>query len=295
VTTRVRLLAPAKLNLALHVGPRRSDGYHELDTLFQAIDLADELEVRAAGTGIELTVEGEDAGPAADNLVVRAARAFFAVADMDRATGVRARLVKRIPVGAGLGGGSSDAAAMLRALDRIFPDRLDPLGLAELAAAIGSDVPFFLGDSTLARGLGRGERLELITPLPRAPGLVVMPDAHILTADAYAALDRSREGDGAMSRPRWKVPKRWEDVAAAAANDFQEVIAAQVPEVARALAALVESAPRFALLSGSGAAVFALYATEADTDRAREQVEGARVGRVFRVRTLTSWPWPRSP
>jgi 4-diphosphocytidyl-2-C-methyl-D-erythritol kinase len=87
MSTRVKLYAPAKVNLALAVGPRRADGYHDLDTLFQGIDLADQLEVRAAGKGIDLTVEGADVGPPADNLVVRAARAFFAVADMDKGTG----------------------------------------------------------------------------------------------------------------------------------------------------------------------------------------------------------------
>jgi 4-diphosphocytidyl-2-C-methyl-D-erythritol kinase len=286
-----RFRAPAKINLALQIGPRRADGYHDLDTLFQGIDLADELEVRAGGKGIALTVEGEDAGPPADNLVVRAARAFIAVADMDRETGIRVKLTKRIPSGAGLGGGSSDAAAMLRALDHLFPDRVDPIELSELAAAIGSDVPFFLGGSPLARGLGRGERLELQSPLPKASGLLVMPPVTVATAEAYAALDRSRAKVRAPAQTsRWKVPRRWEEVATGATNDFQDVIAAQFPDVGRALEALGKTGPMCALLSGSGAACFALYRSKEEVERATPFVEAARVGRVYRFHTLTDWP-----
>jgi 4-diphosphocytidyl-2-C-methyl-D-erythritol kinase len=291
VSARARVKAPAKVNLALQVGIRRADGYHDVDTLFQGIDLADELDVRATGKGIDLTVEGEDAGPPADNLVVRAARAFFAVADMDKGTGLRVKLTKRVPVGAGLGGGSSDAAAMLRALDEIFPDRVDPMEFSDLAAAVGSDVPFFMGDSPLARGLGRGERLELLTPLPAVPGVVVMPDVKVATAEAYAALDQFRaKRRPARETPAWKVPRKWEDVAARARNDFQEVIEATHPAVGRALIVLEQTEPMLALLSGSGAACFALFTSDEAADRAFKALERARIGRVYRVRTLTSWP-----
>jgi len=287
----VRVLAPAKVNLLLRVGARRADGYHELDTLFQAIDLADELEVAAVpGAGMALEVEGE-AGPDADNLALRAARAFLSAAGMGpQAQGVRLRLVKRVPVGAGLGGGSSDAAAALRALDHLFPGVLDGERLARIAEGLGSDVPFFLGSSPLARGRCRGERLEPLPPLPVAAGVVVMPPARVSTTAAYAALDRWRgEGGGPAGGGEPITPDGWSALGAAV-NDFEEVIAAELPAVARALAALRRTDPLLALLSGSGAACFAIHASAGRAERAAASAEMAEVGRACRFRTLSAWP-----
>ncbi len=156
------VLAPAKLNLSLEVLRRRPDGYHELCTLFQAIDLCDELTVEPAD-GLTLTVEG-DAPPGEENLVLRAAHMLLPYAG---GRGAHLRLRKRIPSGAGLGGGSSDAAAALLALDRLWRTGLEPPGLAEMARTLGADVPFFLHGGT-ALGTGRGDEIK---PLPDVSSL----------------------------------------------------------------------------------------------------------------------------
>ena len=301
----LRVTARAKVNLALRVGPRRPDGYHEIDTLLQAIELADELEVRRLSRtgGIEFVVEGEDAGPDSDNLVLRAARAFLDAAGLEPDDpGLGIRLIKRVPVGAGLGGGSSDAAAMLRALDRLFPDALSPARLSQVAARLGSDVRFFLCASPLARARGRGERLEVLPSLPPRGGLVVMPSVSMPTALAYARLDRHRAavsgGASASSDAAadplggaapWARPVDWEDVAAGAVNDFQEVVAAHLSDVRESLDALRGTGPLFALLSGSGAASFAIYRREEEAAEAAQQVAGALDARVYRMRTLSAW------
>ncbi len=284
--------APAKVNLALRVGGRRADGYHELDTLFQAVDLHDELEVSRGGEGIELVVEGEDAGPVADNLVMGAARAFLVAAGpVAEGAGLHVRLHKRIPAGAGLGGGSSDAAATLRALDRLFPGAVDSTRLKELAASLGSDVPFFLGASPLARGRGRGERLEPSNPLPPVTGLVMMPPVTMQTARAYAILDRRRELTAeAAPSGGLNVPESWEAVARDAVNDFEEAVAEDLDEVGRALGALRATGSLISLLAGSGSACFALYRSEKEAEDAANVVGRALPCRLFRVRTLTAWP-----
>ena len=301
----VRVTAPAKVNLALSVGARRPDGYHEIDTLLQAIDLADELEVcqLSGSEGVTLAVEGEYTGPDRDNLVVRAAREFLDAAGLGRdALGLSFRLIKRIPVGAGLGGGSSDAAAALRALDRLFPAVLSRARLSQLAAQLGSDVPFFLCASPLAWARGRGERLEALPTLPPRSGLVVMPPVSMPTALAYSRLEwqRSQAGEGASSAPdaaggglRGAAPRAgpvdWKDVAAGAVNDFQQTVAWEVPLVRACLDALGRTGPELALLSGSGASSFAIYRREEEAAEAGERLRAALDARVFRVRTLAAW------
>ena len=304
----LRVTARAKVNLVLSVGPRRPDGYHEIDTLIQAIDLADELEVRwmPGRRGIDLVVEGESAGPAQDNLVLRAARAFLDAAGLGPDTvGLKIRLTKRVPAGAGLGGGSSDAAATLRALVRLFPDVLSQARLSGLAAELGSDVPFFLCSSPLARARGRGERLDPLPSLPPRSGLVVMSSASMPTALAYSQLDRQRlaegqEADcpsGAAAGPLggaspWAGPTDWTDVAERATNDFEEVVATHLPCVRENLDALRSTGPALALLSGSGASSFAIYRREEEAAGAFARLAGTLDGRVLRIRTLSAWMAP---
>ena len=152
----MRLEAPAKVNLLLRVLGLRADGFHDLDTLFQAVGLCDEVVVALSGGGIELAVEGPDVGPVEENLAYRAAKAFLDAEGAAARVGVDILLRKRIPAGAGLGGGSSDAAAVLRCLDALRARPFPRSKLVRIGAALGSDVPFFLGDGALARGRGRG-------------------------------------------------------------------------------------------------------------------------------------------
>ncbi|HEX7048718.1 MAG TPA: 4-(cytidine 5'-diphospho)-2-C-methyl-D-erythritol kinase [Longimicrobiales bacterium] len=300
--TAVRLAAPAKVNLRLRVLAREASGYHQLETLFCALTLADELAVERAGTGIRLEVEGAALGPPEANLAHRAARAFF---DAARITpGVRIRLVKNVPAGAGLGGGSSDAAATLRALNALHGTPLAHEELLRLGTALGSDVPFFLCGSALALAWGRGERLLALPALPPAPVLIAMPPFEISTADAYRALDDSTQLGGggghgahgprapACAEPAVLRPElfaTWEAVAAAAVNDFERPTFQRFPELARAKDTLARAGAAPALLAGSGAALFGIFADARVRDGAAAAL--ARLLPDLRlIRTATAGP-----
>ncbi len=173
--TAVRLPAHAKLNLFLRVLAREADGYHGLETVFCLVDLADELRAeRREARGVTIEVQGADVGPAADNLAVRAAAAVLA-ATGDR-FGVHLTLTKRIPVRAGLGGGSSDAAAALLAVNRLAGGAIPRHELLQFAAKLGSDVPFFVAGAPLALAWSHGDRLMRLPALPSAPALLLVPD-----------------------------------------------------------------------------------------------------------------------
>lgn len=280
--------APAKVNLILRVLAREESGYHQIETLFCALDLADTLELRPGGAGIRLEVEGAELGPVEDNLVVRAARAF------ERATGRRVhvsiRLRKEIPAGAGLGGGSSDAAATLDALNEMHGRPLDDAALVDLAAELGSDVAFFLCRSPLALAWGRGERLLPLPPLPRAPVLVVVPGFAIPTPDAYRDLAayraETRARAGAAVIPPGALAS-WDEVARAATNDFEPPTFRRFPELAGLKDLLLEAGARIALLSGSGSALFGIFADEKQRDDAAASLE-ARAGGLRLIRTATA-------
>jgi 4-diphosphocytidyl-2-C-methyl-D-erythritol kinase len=295
VTKRARLLAPAKINLRLRVLGKRPDGYHDIDTLFQAIDLSDDLSVKLAGSGIHLDVDGPDLGPQHENLAYRAAERLSSTVGFDG--GVRIRLTKRIPAGAGLGGGSSDGAAVLRCLAALLDiDAATDARVTSVAAELGSDVPFFLGGSPLAHGTGRGEVLEPMRPLPSSDLVLISPPVHVSTADAYRALSAERRSRGLEAAPTprgaQEAPRVWEDVAREACNDFQPVIAEINPEITRAVEFLEESGARWAMMSGSGSSVFGLFDSRKSAARAVKSL-AATLGWPCRAqRTLESMPAP---
>jgi 4-diphosphocytidyl-2-C-methyl-D-erythritol kinase len=266
----VQVQAPAKVNLWLRVGPRRASGYHDLDTLFAALELADTVTLRRAhgGTGVRLRTTFEppletlpDLGPPEENLVARAAAAFGQRAGMD--PDLEIELTKRIPAGGGLGGGSSDGAATLRALARLFPDALEAGDIHAAAAELGSDVPFFAADLDLARGQGRGTDLTPLPPLPPRPVLVALPGIHVPTARAYAWLAESR-AHGAMPPPadltdRSPGPLSWDRVGDLAHNDFEPVLFARYPRLRAIRDTIRKHGARIALLAGSGSALFGVF------------------------------------
>ncbi|MFW5947695.1 MAG: 4-(cytidine 5'-diphospho)-2-C-methyl-D-erythritol kinase [Gemmatimonadota bacterium] len=265
---RITIAAPAKVNLRLRVGPREASGFHAIDTIFCALRLADTVMVWP-DVGPEPTLETAHArpltgpptmGPPESNLAVRAARAYLERAGLAAAPGIR--LVKRIPAGAGLGGGSSDAAAVLRALDRLHPGNVAPGDLRQLAMSLGSDVPFFLEGAPCAHGVGRGERLRGLSPLPERAVVVAIPGLSIRTRDAYAWLDEDR---GETEAPVPEPPIEdlaWDDVAGMAVNDFEGPIFRRYPRLRAVRDRLRKAGARPALLAGSGATVFGVYETE---------------------------------
>jgi 4-diphosphocytidyl-2-C-methyl-D-erythritol kinase len=237
--------APGKLNLFLHVLERRADGYHELQTAFRLIDRADRVGV-AARDDAKITFEGPFGE---DNLCVRAARLLKAEA---RSTvGCHISLEKNLPVGAGLGGGSSDAATVLLVLNKLWGSGLSRERLLQLALALGADVPFFIyGRNALGEGIG--ERLQ---PLDVRPAwyLVVTPQVSVSTRETFQSALTHR------SKPL-KIPPFF---SGQGANDLESAVVARYPEVAASLAWLRQQRPQ-ARMTGSGACVFAEFETEAE-------------------------------
>src|SRR5258705_652405 len=197
MTSAVRIAAHAKINLFLRILARDGSGYHQIETAFALVDLADDLEVRRIDSGVTLEVEGPDLGPVADNLAVRAARAVLEATG--NKFGVALQLRKRIPVRAGLGGGSSDAAAALHAVNALAGNAVPRAEVLQLATRLGADVAFFASGAPAAVAWGRGERLFQLPPLPAAPALVAVPPIGIATPDAYRWWDEVH----GTPEPRW--------------------------------------------------------------------------------------------
>ncbi len=274
----MKVNARAKLNLHLRVLAREESGYHQLETVFCRLDLADELEVDRAKSGIRLEVEGPDLGPVEENLVMRAARAFFQRTEIKG--GARVHLVKRIPAGGGLGGGSSDAASTLLALNRLHDHPLHNGELLELAVELGADVPFFAADTPVALAWGRGERLLALDALPRTHVLLAVPPFAVSTAEAYAALDSLSDWSPAAPPPapllhHVAAYRTWTTLAPGATNDFEPVIFARHPQLPALKQALHAHGAFLSLMSGSGSTVFGLFRTPAALHAAHEDLRVA--------------------
>lgn len=262
---RERTRAPAKVNLRLRVHERQPSGYHRIETLFCALELSDEITIDVAeGRNVLLEVDGPDLGPAEENLAVRAASGFLERAGLTRQVAIRLR--KRVPAGGGLGGGSSDAAAVLRTLDSLFPGTVHRAMLRDLAAALGSDVPFFLAGDLLAAGSGRGEILTPLPPLPSVPVLLALPPFPVATDAAYRWLDEDRAGGDrtavSADRDDASAPGSWAEAARQAVNDFEAPVFRRYPELGVIRDSLREAGASLALLSGTGSTVFGVFADE---------------------------------
>ena len=290
--------APAKVNLVLRVLAREESGYHQLETVFQALELADRvaLELRA-DDGVELEVAGVDPGelgPDQENLTVRAARAFLEAVGKESGAepaspGVSIHLEKRIPHGAGLGGGSSDAAAVLRGMNQLHGGPLDQDELLRIGGALGADVPFFLTGASRALAWNRGDRLLPLPPLPAREVLIAVPRVGMATPEAYRRLAAQREEEGATVAASGilKAAVSWQQVAEQAVNDFEAAVLAVRSEVRTLRNALVDTGAEPVLLAGSGSAVFGLFGEVGKADRVAGEVEGDFPGtRVVRTRTL---------
>ncbi|MEN8194988.1 MAG: 4-(cytidine 5'-diphospho)-2-C-methyl-D-erythritol kinase [Pseudomonadota bacterium] len=258
----LRLAAPAKVNLYLHVTGRRADGYHLLDSLIAFTALSDQLELGPAD-GMRLTVEGafaDNAGPLDDNLVLRAARALADVAKVDK--GMAGRLVKNIPAAAGLGGGSADAAAALRGLMRLWDIPRDTVDLPTLALELGADIPVCLAAGSSFVG-GVGEQIEAAPALPETGILLVNPGVALATPSVFAGRRGGFSPPGRFSEspPNAKVLA---GLLGERDNDLTEAAIRLAPVIADVLAAL-ESAPgcHLARMTGSGATCFGLFDDEA--------------------------------
>ena len=286
--TALHASCPAKVNLALRVVGRRPDGYHEIITLFQAVDLWDTLRAELAET-LTLTVEGDAVESGEANLVVRAARLLQAECAEARGCGARLRLTKGIPAGAGLGGGSSDAAGALLLLTRLWGLTLRPSDLEPLAARLGSDVPFFLVGGT-ALGRGRGERVDRLPALPERPLVLGSPPFGLATPEVYATLRSPLTvGTADVTVPPLFVKFAEGNDFALARNDLEVAVFQLRAELATFRDSLSQMGADLALVSGSGSTVFGLFRAGTDVTSIASDMRGKFPGWAVRgSRTVDS-------
>ena len=279
-TRQARVRALAKINLELLVLGKRRDGYYELRTIFQTISLSDTPDI-AFTPGRKTAIELEDPLQIADNLVTRAARMTM---DAMRATGrVQMRLKKRIPMGAGLGGGSSDAAAVLLALPALAGRPLDLRKLSHIGSQLGSDVPFFLLGGA-AVGIGRGTELFPVPDGPARQGLLVAPGTHVNTAKAYRDLSPHLTTEAQENKIFSFQSRVWErGVAASPINDFETVVFQQHRGLAGLKRRLLRAGASVAMMTGSGSALFGLFPNRNDIAAGMESLSGENVFRISLV------------
>ncbi|HET7549659.1 MAG TPA: 4-(cytidine 5'-diphospho)-2-C-methyl-D-erythritol kinase [Gemmatimonadaceae bacterium] len=306
MTARVaRVTAHAKVNLILRVLAREASGFHTLETLFARLALGDLVTVRITDADRSVNCDVAVPGAPEHNLAYRAAQAF---ADSTGWPGGFAiEIEKRIPIGGGLGGGSADAGAVLRALSALSPEPVREAQLLEIAATLGSDVPYLTTAAPLALAWSRGERMLALPPLPEREVALILPAFTVSTAAAYSWLAASRAGGNAPPAGDVRAEERtgahpasrrsspaspqllsladlatWRSVASLATNDFEPVVSARHPDIATSLSSLRAAGATITLMSGSGSTVFGVFVAHPD---ALPIPAGAR---VLHTRTLTS-------
>lgn len=298
MTLTAQTPAHAKVNLRLRVFSRDEGGYHTLETIFLRLDLHDTVEVAECDRGISIAVEGDAVegvpeGP--DNLCWRAAEALQGA--VGERAGLLIRLHKSIPAGTGLGGGSADAAAVLRLLNQRARRPLSEAELLRLGGRLGSDIPFGLLGVPMALGWERGRRLLPLQPPPPRPGLVLIPRLHVATREAYTWLREHRGldpcagsdattageergvGSEAGALPGAKRVTEWETLARLAHNDFEGPLFARHPELGDCRRALRESGALVAQVTGSGAALFGVFGDPSARTEAADRMRQSGFGR----------------
>ena len=273
------LKAPAKINLWLEVLRKRSDGYHDLSTLMIPLDWGDDVVVEAGKSGITLECSDKTLGSEESNLAYRAADAFFRAMEKQHGkpgSGVRLKLTKRIPVGAGLGGGSSDAAAVIKGLNLLLGKPFPRKELMKIALSIGADVPFFI-EARPALATGVGEKLRFLktggneSEIPPMWFVIVKPDFEISTGEAYARIKLTKKMDriniSCLRQIRTDLPR-------VIRNDLESVVMRFHPEIGEIKRRLVEEGALAALMTGSGSAVFGVFEDPGKAFEVKEKLSG---------------------
>jgi 4-diphosphocytidyl-2-C-methyl-D-erythritol kinase len=279
-----RVLAHAKINLFLRILARESSGFHQIETAFTLLELADELVVRRTDSGVTLEVDGPDLGPSDENLAVRAARMVLDATG--NRFGVAIKLIKRIPVRAGLGGGSSDGAAALHAVNMLAENAVPRHELHHFAAKLGADAAFFSSGAALALAWGRGERQFRMPAPPSLPALVAVPQIQVATPEAYAWWDEQNRSPS----PRGPVTldadalSTWGSIGRLGGNDFETVVFAKHPQLRSLYERIAGTGPVWVRLCGSGSAVAAVYKKERERDDAMQRI-GEKQQRLIKTAT----------
>lgn len=277
--------SPAKVNLFLRVLGKRADGYHEISTLMQPVSLFDELEISVSeGEGIAVVSDSAEAPGGEENLAYKAARVFLQSTALRRRVEISVK--KIIPVGAGLGGGSSDAATVLMALNEMAGIWLPDGALMEMAARLGSDVPFFILKGPALAG-GRGEKLKRAS-LPELHYVLINPGFHVSTAWVYSSLVLTNIGENNNLLYSYEVPASRDGVVEALANDLEAVTCRQYPEISGLKEMLKGAGALGTLMSGSGPTVFGVFHSREESERAYQLLAPGIKGaaRIFLAKGL---------
>jgi 4-diphosphocytidyl-2-C-methyl-D-erythritol kinase len=270
LTRQLQLKSYAKINWTLDVLFKRADGYHELRTIFQTVSLHDRLRITVTERNIEIVCNDPRVPSDETNLAHKAAVVLRAATDTIK--GARIEIEKNIPVAAGLGGGSSNAAVTLLALVRLWEVELEEREMMELAARLGSDVPFFLIGGT-ALGTGRGEQVSPIEQARSDHLLLVNPGFAVSTRDAYENLSRLTTSEASSRIPfTLRAARGIRELPLEASNDLEEVVLGVHPEIAEVKRRLVSLGARHALMSGSGATVFGVFDNSQLTEQAASEM-----------------------
>lgn len=296
----VAVECPAKVNLFLRILAREDTGYHQVETLLQAVGLHDRVEAHPADSGIGLKVVGRTTAPGlgnlvaevgedANNTVTRAARAFYKATGI--APAVSLVLTKSIPAGTGLGGASSDAAGTLATLNALHGRPLEPDRLIEIGGTIGADVPFFCSGHATALAWGRGDRLLGCPPPPAATMVIAVPEVRIATADAYRDIASTLDLPARPMRLPDLAEGSWPAISALQINDFEAGAFARSPVLARARATLESEGAMVARMTGSGSAIFGVFTDPGRADAAaRRAADLSGIRSAFTAPTLTAMP-----
>jgi 4-diphosphocytidyl-2-C-methyl-D-erythritol kinase len=281
-----QVAAQAKINVFLNVLAREDNGYHQIETLFLRIGLSDMVRVRRTPQERSLDVTGDvdlsGLGDVENNLAWRAAEAFAAASEWRG--GFAIEIVKHIPIGGGLGGGSADAGAVLRVMNALAEHPLELLD--NLATPLGADVPFLAGESACSFGWGRGERTLALTPPPSRELALAIPDFAVNTAQAYGWLDERGPRPVMARELKRETLANWSTLAQVGGNVLQPVVAKRHPAIDNVTRLLDDSEALIARMSGSGSVVFGVFDRAADRDAAAQLIEAAGV-HVVRSRTCT--------
>jgi 4-diphosphocytidyl-2-C-methyl-D-erythritol kinase len=287
MTDAVRVTARAKINLFLRILARETSGFHQIETAFALVELSDQVEVRRIDSGVKLVVHGPDLGPTDENLAVRAARAVLDATG--NRFGVSIELTKHIPVRAGLGGGSSDAAAALHAVNALAGNAVPRHELLHFAAKLGADVAFFSSGAPLAIAWGRGERLLRIPAPPASPVLLAVPPFSVATPDAYKWWDEqnpspSARGPVALDAEAFAT---WGSIGRLGGNDFEQPVFGRHPELRALYERIAGTGPVWVRMTGSGSAIAAVYKKESERDDAVQRL-GTKNQRIIATSTRSA-------
>lgn len=279
---------PAKINLGLFILGKRPDGYHDLETLFQMVSLYDTLELESIDHRIELVCDHPEVPADDSNLMVRAARLLQDAFPEKAGLGCRMVLNKRIPMGAGLGGGSGNAAGVLRGLNRLWDLGLETAALMKFAAQLGSDVPFFLCAPS-ALGEGRGERLTALQSPEKFWVILIFPKVSVATAEVYRALnlDLTKNPKNIKILREFLSQSNIASLGAHLHNDLEPIVIKRLPVIERIKKKLYSLHADGALLSGSGSAVFGIFEDSKGAEQAYARCREEEGWETFLTETVT--------